>query len=163
LNASPESSPQRSGLVILLLLCCAGIIALGVAAWSYSSHQRRYTEPPAAIAVMTPAERDYVTSIQVHLMVVQQAENYAHQRRVILQGQVVNAGARAVGELQFRVQFLGKLNEVVLREMPEVWAPTGQGLAAGEERSFEFTFEKVPQNWNGLPPTIGVNRLQLLP
>jgi hypothetical protein len=163
LNVSPESSPQRSASLTLLVLCCAGIIALGVAAWAYTSHQRRYTEPPAAFAGMTSAERDYVTNIRVHLMVVQQTENYAHQRRVILQGQVVNAGARAVGELQFRVQFLNKLNAVVLREMPEVWAPTGQGLAAGEERSFEFTFEKVPQSWNGLPPTIGVNRLQLLP
>jgi len=163
LNVSPESSPQRSASLTLLVLCCAGIIALGVAAWAYTSHQRRYSEPPAAFAGMTSAERDYVTNLRVHLMVVQQAENYAHQRRVILQGQVVNAGARAVGQLQFRVQFLNKLNEVVLREMPEVWAPTGQGLAAGEERSFEFTFEKVPQNWNGLPPTIGVNRLQLLP
>ena len=163
MTVSSQNSEQQSGSLILLVLCCAGIIALGVAAWFYTSHKHRYIEPAAVIAVMMPAERDYLTNIQVHLVVVQQTENYAHERRVTLKGQVDNAGALAVGELQLNVEFLNKGNEVVLREMPEVWAITRQGMAAGETRSFEFTFENVPQSWNGQPPSMAVSHLQLLP
>jgi hypothetical protein len=163
LNDSSQSAERQSGLLIFLLLCCAGIIALGVAAWFYTAHKQKYAEPAAAIAVMTPAEREYLTNIHVHLVVVQQAENYAHERRVILNGEVVNDGARAVGEMQFGVQFLNKKNEEELRELREVWAPTESRLAAGEKRPFSFTFEKVPVNWNGLPPAVEVIHLQLLP
>lgn len=163
MNDSSQSSERQSGLLIFLLLCCAGIIALSVAAWFYIAHKQKYAEPAAVIAVMTPAEREYLTNIHVHLVVVQQTENYAHERRVILNGEVVNDGARAVGELQFSVQFLNKKNEVELRELREVWVPTESGLAAGEMRSFSITFEKVPLNWNGLPPAVEVRHLQLLP
>ena len=115
------------------------------------------------IAVMTPAERDYLKNIQVHLSLVQQNENYAHERQVILKGEIVNLGTKAVGELQLGVQFFDGSSHVVRREAAAMWLATEQGMAAGEKRSFSLSFENIPAGWNQRPPTLDVIHLQLLP
>lgn len=163
-NGSRQHAQQQSGLLIFLVLCCAAVIALGVAAWFYFGASRRqaYPEPAALIAVMNPVERDYLKNIQVRLSLVQQNENYAHERQVILKGEIVNLGTKGIGELQLRVQFFDGSSQAVRRETAAMWLATDQGMAAGEKRSFSLSFENIPASWNQRPPDLDVIHLQLL-
>jgi len=53
------------------------------------------------------------------------------------------------------------MNQIVLKETRGVLSSTEQPLAPNERRSFEISFDHVPNSWNMQQPSVVATSLQL--
>jgi len=106
------------------------------------------------------AEQAYAPRITFGNYSMSRAENFVHQEVTMLSGEVLNAGDRALLQIEVTVEFHDSLNQVVLRETRRVLG-TGTGpLGPGQQRSFVLSFEHLPATWDGRTPAVRVTGLK---
>jgi hypothetical protein len=110
---------------------------------------------------MNAAEQEYAKKIEFANVAMSRAENFLHQEVTTMNGEVYNGGNQPVGGLTLTAEFFDDMNQVVLRETRPVLAKPKTLLGAGERRSFEISFDRVPSSWNMHTPAIRVSHLQL--
>ena len=143
-----------------------GAVLLAVAVSAWFLFQPSTVHAPSAAsdtqnAKMAPLEQEYLSNIQFTNLALSRAENFLHQEVTILNGEVCNAGGEPVSGLRFTVTFSDEMNQIVLRETRAVLGSSEQPLAPGERRSFEISFDHVPNSWNMQQPTVVPAYLQL--
>jgi len=110
---------------------------------------------------MSPAEEEYARKIEIGNLALSRAENFLHKEVTILNGELYNGGTEPVVALSLTTEFLDDMNQVVLRETRRVLGTTEVALAPGARRTFEISFEHVPNVWNMQAPAIRISYLQL--
>jgi hypothetical protein len=162
---NPETAPEQPKMSLVTILLTAAV-ALAVAAsawlvWEPTARRQAGSGPEAQSLKMTSAEREYLKNIQVSSLTLSRAENFLHQQVTILNGEVYNAGSQPVSSLRLTTTFLDDMNQIVLRETRAVLGSPEQPLAPGARRSFEISFDHVPNSWNMQQPSVGAAYLQL--
>jgi hypothetical protein len=115
----------------------------------------------AAQLVMNPAEQEYTKNIEVGQIAMSRAENFLHQEVTTLTGELHNAGGEPVLGVSITTEFSDDMNQIVLRETRSVLGSSGPPLAPGAHRSFEISFEHIPNSWNMQAPSVRVSQLRL--
>ena len=110
---------------------------------------------------MTAAEQEYVKNVQVGNLSLSRAENFIHQQVTILNGEVYNGGSEPVSDLRLTTTYLDEMNQIVLKETRPVLGAPERPLTPGERRSFEISFDHVPNSWNMQQPSVKVAYLRL--
>ncbi len=105
-------------------------------------------------------EEAYLQAITLADARMSAAQNFLGDTVTYLDARVTNRGSRVVGRLDIQLEFHDLLKQVVLREKAHVVALRTQPLKAGETRSFRVTFEHLPTEWDGLPPTMAATRVE---
>jgi hypothetical protein len=125
---------------------------------------RRATSLQETVALkMNPAEREYAKKIEIGNIAMSRAENFLHQEVTTLKGELYNGGSERVLGLVLTTEFSDDMNQIVLRETRKVLGSPEVALSPGERRTFEISFEHIPNSWNMQAPTIRIARLQLNP
>jgi hypothetical protein len=110
---------------------------------------------------MNATEQEYLKKIEIGNIALSRAENFLHQEVTILSGEVANGGGEPVAVLRITTEFADDMNQIILRETRDVLASTDAALAPGERRSFEISFDHVPNSWNMQQPSVRVAYVQL--
>jgi hypothetical protein len=122
---------------------------------------RRATSVQKTVAVkMTPAEEQYTRKVSIENIEMSRAENFLHQEVTTLSAELYNSGSESVSAVVLTTEFFDTMNQIVLRETRQVLGTPGGSLAPGERRSFEVSFEHVPDTWNMQAPAVHVSHLQ---
>ncbi|MGB2632825.1 MAG: hypothetical protein WAM58_02700 [Candidatus Acidiferrum sp.] len=115
----------------------------------------------AAQLLMNPAEKEYTKNIEVGQIAMSRAENFLHQEVTTLTGELHNAGSKQVLGVSVTAEFSDDMSQIVLRETRSVLGSSGPPLAPGARRSFEISFEHIPNSWNMQAPSVRVSQLRL--
>jgi len=158
----PEKEERRSPVTLII----GGVVALAMllSLW-FLSHVPlgAPTTYRASVGLkMSLAEEAYLKHIRIENIALSRAENFIHQEVTILSGEVVNDGPESIQLLSLTVEFADSMNQIVLRETRGVLAASRAGLAPGERRPFEISFDHVPTSWNMQQPYVRASYLQVL-
>ncbi len=105
-------------------------------------------------------EETYLQAITLTDARMSAAQNFLADTVTYLDARVTNRGSRLVRRLDIQLEFHDLLKQVVLREKAHLVSLRTQPLKAGEARSFRVTFEHLPTDWDGLPPTMVATRVE---
>jgi len=162
---NPEIASAKQKLsVFSVTMIGVVLLAVGASVWFLlqpSTVHAPATGSQAQQLQMTPAERAYLKNIQIGNVALSRAENFLHQEVTILNGEVLNAGSQPVSNLRITTTFSDEMNQIVLRETRAVLGSPEQPLAPNERRSFEISFDHVPNSWNMQQPSVVAASLQL--
>jgi hypothetical protein len=159
---SPASSLKRSPATSAI--AAALIVAFVVGLWFLLGPEQNREKPVATenpALAMTPVEQEYRKKIEVGNLAFSRAENFLHQEVTIMNGEMYNGGTEAVSGLRITTEFSDDMNQVVLRETRGVLGTPELVLAPGERRTFEISFDHVPNSWNMQQPAVRVEYLHL--
>ena len=153
----PERS--RAALAATVALGAAAVIAAAI--YFPSGRSGRSTGPgkPSPLP-FGAAEQAYASKIKFGDFEISRAENYLRQEVTTLSVGVQNTGDRAIREMEVTLEFHDVMRQVVLRETRRILSSAGAPLAAGEKRTFEISFEHLPDLWNRQAPAIRVSGLR---
>jgi hypothetical protein len=158
---SPENKPRSSHITLWIGAILGAAILLSL--WFLFEplqNRKSVVEEPATVK-MNPAEQDYAKKIEIGNIAVNRAENFLHQEVTVLSGELYNGGTERVLGLSLNTEFFDGTNQLVLSQTRNVLASPQSALAPGEHRSFEISFEQVPNSWNMQSPVVRIARLQL--
>ena len=123
----------------------------------------RESKPPGPVVEehlpLDDAAKAYAERIHFTELSVGRAANFLNQEVTFLFGTVTNDGPKTVRGLEVTLEFHDLLNQVILRETRILVDQRIAPLAAGEKREFQFTFEKIPAEWNQAVPGISTRGL----
>lgn len=105
-------------------------------------------------------EETYLQAITLTDARMSAAQNFLGDTVTYIDARVTNRGSQLVRRLDIQLEFHDLLKQVVLREKAHVVSLRTQPLKAGEARSFRITFEHLPTDWDGLPPTMVPTRVE---
>lgn len=159
---SPESTAKSSRLTLWIGAILGAAILLSL--WFlFEPLANRKSAMEESVAVkMNPVEQDYAKKIEIGNIAVSRAENFLHQEVTILSGELYNDGPERVLGLSLTAEFFDGMNQLVMSQTRNVLASPQAALAPGERRSFEISFEQVPNSWNLQSPAVRVTHLQLI-
>jgi hypothetical protein len=162
---NPETAPAKPKISVPAIAAAgAALVAVVTIFWllfmSRTVHAPQSSSESLNLA-MTPAEQQYVKNIQVGNIALSRAENFLHQEVTILSGEVYNAGNESVSGLRFTTTYFDDMNQTVLKETRAVLGLPEPPLSPGERRTFEISFDHVPNSWNMQQPSVVVTYLQL--
>jgi hypothetical protein len=159
----PETTRKSATSITTIIIASVVLLAVVAGVWfifePFTAHKRP-SGPAVANLKMTPAEQEYVKNIQIGNVSLSRAENFLHQEVTILNGEVYNAGPASLSSLRLTTTFSDEMNQIALRETRSILGSPEVSLAPGERRSFEISFDHVPNSWNMQQPTIIVAYLQ---
>jgi hypothetical protein len=160
-QGGPPSEPRTR--VVTIVMASVVAVAMILTLWNLLQPfaVRKAPRPEVVNLKMAPAEQDYLENVQIGNVSLSRAENFIHQEVTILNGEVYNAGTAVVSGLRLTVTFSDQMNQIVLRETRGILGAPELPLAPGERRSFEISFDHVPNSWNLQQPVVAVAYLQL--
>jgi hypothetical protein len=157
----PESKPKASPLTIGMGILVAAAILVSLWFLFEPLQRNASTLKETVILKMNPAEQEYAKKIEVGNIAMSRAENFLHQEVTTMEAELYNGGNEPVFSLTLTTEFFDDMNQVVLREARKVLGSPGAALAPGEHRTFEISFDHVPNSWNMQPPKVRVSHLEL--
>jgi hypothetical protein len=116
--------------------------------------------PPGTHFAFGTSEQAYAARMRIENIALSRAENFLHQEITTLTGELVNGGDRRLRGVEVTIEFSDDLNQIALREARAVLTPVVAGLAGGERRGFEVSFEHIPSSWNMQQPAVRISGLQ---
>lgn len=163
----PQTTPGKSATAVTpTIIASVVLLAVVASVWFLfepPTARKRPPGPAVANLKMTAAEQEYVKNIQIGSVSLSRAENFLHQEVTILNGEVYNAGPASISSLRVTTTFSDEMNQIALRETRSILGSPEVPLAPGERRSFEISFDHVPNSWNMQQPTVIVAYLQFSP
>ncbi len=137
---------------IVLALVAAGILVILVGALLVL--RRAGSHPALSAPALNAEEKAYLSQIAVTDARMSAAQNFLGDTVTCLDAKVTNKGGRTVRRVVLELTFADTLNQVVLRETARPVTPATPPLKPGATRSFQVSFDRMPQEWNQGPPTI---------
>lgn len=155
------SGPERGQFSFALFVSAAAALILLAGFYLWPGRQSPSRGNPEFRLPFGPAERAYAAKIQFEDLALSRAENFLKQEVYTLGGEAVNAGDRAIMEMEITAEFFDTLNQIALRESRLAVSATSSSLDPGQRRAFEVSFEHIPTSWNGQLPSVRVTGLRL--
>src|SRR5262249_21912055 len=81
-------------------------------------------------------------------------ESAVHAQLVEIEGQITNAGDRALKSVLLYCIFYDAYNQVVLKEKVEIIKAKFGGIKPGETKTFRLPFDTLPGSWNQSMPQL---------
>ena len=156
-----ESKRNVSVPLIVAVLLGAGLLAGILFLGNPSARRPATTKVPAKLPPLGPAEKQYVSQLEIRDVGLSQFENFLSQTVTYVEGRLMNRGKRSIAALEFTFEFKDVLNQTVLRETVRVIGPRTSPLGPGLARPFRVGFDNVPADWNRRAPEIRVTGLLL--
>src|ERR1700730_19414277 len=156
-----EQQPDRGPFSFALMVAAAALVIVlaGFYLWpgrqSPSRGGTQEVHPPFG-----PAERAYASKILFENLALSRAENFLHQEVTTLGGELINAGDQTLREVKVTVEFYDQLNQIALRESRLAVTYTSPPVTPSERRTFEVSFEHIPNSWNMQMPAVRVSGLR---
>ena len=106
---------------------------------------------PPKDAPLTAEGKAYVRNLQLSDVAMKATESYAKQVLTEIEGNVKNAGDRAVNRVEVTAVFYDRYGQLCLRErVPSIKST----LKPGESRRFRLAFDDIPESWNNQMPQL---------
>ena len=148
-KAQREASP---GLPVPVVV--AGALILAVSTAGFFWYRQAKSRPPD-IPVLTREAAAYLPNLQLSDVDKKDAENYLQQTATTITGKITNAGPRTVRTVEINCVFHDSVGRVILRERKAIVGRRTGPIPTGQTRSFELTFDNIPQGWNqGMPDLV---------
>jgi hypothetical protein len=157
----PEPEAERKRFSFALGVAAAAVVIVLAAFYLWPGRQSpsrgaaQEVHPPFG-----PVERAYASKIQFENLALSRAENFLHQEVTTLGGELINAGDRPLSEVEVTVEFYDQLNQIALRESRIAVNYTSPPVTPSERRTFEVSFEHIPNSWNMQMPAVRVSGLR---
>lgn len=155
-----QSTEERRRLWPLLLAGAAIVLVLLVIFGSASHPNSPQAPSPKPLPFGAP-EQSYASRVGFQNIQLSRFENMFKQQVTYVDGDIVNAGNRTIGDLEINVQFRNVQNQVVMQQTMRPLEPQPIPIGPGQQRSFRLAFEQVPDDWDMQNPTIRVTGLLL--
>lgn len=153
----PEPSRFRGALIFT----AAMLAVIAAAIYVLSARRAGAGRPTAEHALpFGAAEQTYAAKLQFGNFGIRRAENYLHQEVTTLSVDVTNTGGRALREIEVILEFRDAMKQVVLRETRQILNSAAPPLGPGQTRTFEISFEHLPELWNLQAPAVRVTGLR---
>lgn len=131
------------------------LVALAIVVSIYVVVQHRRAQPAAAAErPMTPAEKGYLSEVQVKNPSVSAASNFLGDTVYYLDGELINQGSQTLRQADLSLSFMDPFGEVVSRQVEHVITRASPALKPGASLHLHLIFEHVPDAWNQGPPVI---------
>jgi hypothetical protein len=162
---SPLPAPQKKpgGIfrhpAVIALTTLFGVAAL------YLLFFRGPVPAPSSMKQRLPfgsAEQAYAPKLRFGNFAMSEAENFLHQKVKSLEGDVQNAGERALSGIEVVIEFQDSMNQIALRETRPLLGGRATDLAPGATAHFQVSFDHVPESWNMQMPSVRVTGLQFV-
>jgi hypothetical protein len=108
-------------------------------------------KPAGGAAPISADAKAYVHNLRLSGVSMKATESYVGQTVTEIQGQIANAGGRAIRRAEVTCVFYNSYGEVILRERVPIVAA---GLKPGETRAFRLPFDDIPGGWNRQMPQL---------
>ena len=133
-----------------LFIGAAACLLAGVAVvyLEYADHK------PQPKLELTQDAKSYVRNLQLSDVTIQATKNYMNQMVVEIEGNITNAGDRAVDIVEIYCQFYDTYGLLVLRQRVPIVSVKMGGLKPGEMKSFRLPFDELPESWNQAAPQL---------
>ncbi|MBI3698641.1 MAG: hypothetical protein HY238_27855 [Acidobacteria bacterium] len=133
---------------LVLIACTVGLFVI-----------RQARNRPRDVPVLTQEAAAYLRSLQLEDVDMELAENYLKQTAATITGKITNNGSRTVGLVEINCVFRDPAGQVLLRERTAIIGRKTGPAAPGQTRSFELTFDNIPQGWNQLMPDLVISQI----
>jgi hypothetical protein len=143
------------------LLAGAVIVLVLLVIFGAASHPTSSQSPSQKPLPFGPAEQRYAILVRFQNLHLSRFENMFKQQVTYVDGDILNAGNRTIGDLEITVEFRNVQNQVVMRQTMRPLEPQPVPILPGQQRSFRLGFEQVPDDWDMQNPTIRVTGLAL--
>lgn len=154
-------TPHRQDRTRITLIVGAALLAAIALAIYLPTGRRAGSRAGAEHALpFGSAEQAYATKLQFGNFGISRAQNYLHQEVTRLSLDATNSGGRALREIEVTVEFHDAVGQIVLRETRRILNAAAPPLAPGRSRTFEISFEHLPDLWNRQAPAVRVTGLQ---
>jgi hypothetical protein len=163
IQVSEPSGPERGQFSFALFVAAAAAVILLAGFYLWPGRQSPSRGNADLRLPFGTAERAYASKIQFEDLALSRAENFLKQEVYTLAGEAVNAGDRAIIEMEITVEFVDELGQIALRESRLAVKSTSPPLDPGQRRDFDVSFEHIPTSWNGQLPAVRVTGLRLAP
>lgn len=160
---TPEITEKEPESRYALMLAVGAVVVLLLIGGIYLlSRMVRSSAPAVEQALPFGAdEQTYAEHIHFQDIQMSRAANFLNQEFTYVSGDVSNDGARTIRALEVTVDFRDPFNQVILRDRQRIVSGRDQPLPGGLRRSFQFTFDHIPDEWNHQYPAIHVTGLLL--
>jgi hypothetical protein len=132
-------------------------LAIAVGIYSWVAEER--SKPLELSRAMTPAEKAYLSKIEVDNARMSAATNGIGTNFYYLDAQISNKGTESVRQVDLSLTFMDPFGDVVYRQAEHAITPATPPLKPGQPRPLHFVFERLPDAWNQGPPKITASRV----
>ena len=158
---SATGETKTGGLGIPALVGGGVILFVVVVLFLVVGGTRQEPPVPEAPLLMGAVEQAYARKIRFSNLQMSQAANFLDQEFTYLDCLVENRGDRTIRQAKVVVEFRGVDGRVVLGDERPLFPPYAGPLLSGQEREIQFSWEKLPPDWNRQYPSIRVVGLRL--
>jgi hypothetical protein len=145
------SNATRSRSIGLPVYVGAAVALLGLALFLYLQSP---AGKPVPEIPLTPEGKAYVRNLRLSDVTMKATDSYVNQRVVEIEGQVGNAGGRALAAVDINCVFYDAYGQLVLRKRVPIVSERMGGLKPGETKSFRLPFDEIPESWNQSMPQL---------
>jgi hypothetical protein len=163
IQISAPPGPERGQFNFAFFVAAAAAVILLAAFYLWPGRQSPSRGNAEVRLPFGPAERTYAARVQFQNLALRRAENFLKQEVYTLAGEAVNAGDRAIVEMEITAEFVDELGQIALRESRLAVNSASPPLDPGQRRAFDVSFEHIPASWNGQLPAVRVTGLRLAP
>jgi hypothetical protein len=135
------------------------LVALAIGVGIYSWVAEEGSKPAESQHAMTPAEKAYLTQIEVSNASVSATTNGIGSSLYYLDAQISNKGTETVRQAELSLEFMDPFGDVVYRQTERAITPSIAPFKPGQTKPLHFVFERLPDAWNQGPPKIAITRV----
>lgn len=151
--AGKHASP---GVPLPILAVAAMVLVVATAGFFWSRLARNRVPD---VPVLTREAAAYLSNLELSDVDKKDAENYLQQTATTITGKITNAGPRAVRTVEINCVFRSHAGQVLLRERKAIVGRRTGPIPTGQTRSFELTFDNIPQGWNQQMPDLVIAQI----
>lgn len=161
MGAEPHAplEKEKRGFPLAFLLSAVIVAAIVGGLMLMSRASRPSGQAAHARLPFGAGEQAYAAKIRLGGLEMSRAANLLNQEVTYLSGVAQNQGERGVREIEVTIEFRDALNQVVLRETRSLLGARAAALGPGQSRTFQFSFDHVPADWNVQLPGLRVTGL----
>ena len=156
----PEQAPSASsgsGLPVPALVAIALLMASAtVGYFLYKRSGARVRDVP----VLTKEAAEYLPHLKLSDVEMKAAESFLKQTVTTIAGKITNTGPRTVRLAEIHCLFRDPYGQLVLRERVSIVGRKTGPVGTGQTRSFQLTFDNIPQGWNQAMPDLVISQIQ---
>jgi hypothetical protein len=162
LGDSSKSAPDPGSGTVRKVVLSLVVVFVGVGAYFFFFQSPRRPTAKATVPLTAGSpEQAYAANLRLGNFAMKQAENFLNQEVKILEGDLLNAGGSTVVAVDATIEFRDSLDQIALSETRPLLPPSPAGLAPGQVRHFELSFDHVPVSWNYQMPKVTIVGLKL--
>jgi hypothetical protein len=155
-----ESKPKAKDTTLVALpVLVAAVVALAGATGAYFYYQQARDRRPDT-PILTAEAADYLPHLKLDDVEMKAAESYLRQTVTTISGKITNRGPRTLRLVEIHCVFRNPYGQIVLRERVSIIGRKTGPAPSGQTKTFELTFDNIPESWNQAMPDLVISQIQ---